>query len=296
MRAERGSPRRPHPHLNSVSLSLALLCYSLTRLDPVPRVPRAWQVRGVPSDPCVGLLPAYDSWARPDADDPSMASLRRQMLCARPHSHGTSRLQSAPPYTPDDIYRRHLQTPDPPDDTSRRYLRGSILRRAPSPLPSPAPPRPPQAPCLTRSGSSERSGGAPAPATAARRAPARFDRASLSTVLGSGGRTWRSWATCTSEGRHRPAAATPPAPSPSFDPHAHRARRRVTTTQPPSKPPPPQEGEPVYTQGELRRDQQAAYRCVLCVDGHTWASAWEWVLSTGAVRPPHATPPPHLLT
>lgn len=34
---------------------------------------------------------------------------------------------------------------------------------------------------------------------------------------------------------------------------------------------------------ELSRDEQAGYKVILCVDGHTWASSWEWVLASGSV-------------
>ena len=35
--------------------------------------------------------------------------------------------------------------------------------------------------------------------------------------------------------------------------------------------------------GELSREQQAGYKVVLALDGHTWASCWEWALASGSV-------------
>lgn len=39
----------------------------------------------------------------------------------------------------------------------------------------------------------------------------------------------------------------------------------------------------VAVAGELTREQQAEYKILLCVDGHTWASSWEWALASGCV-------------
>ena len=35
--------------------------------------------------------------------------------------------------------------------------------------------------------------------------------------------------------------------------------------------------------GEMRREEQAGYKVLLLIDGHTWASAWEWALASGSV-------------
>ena len=34
---------------------------------------------------------------------------------------------------------------------------------------------------------------------------------------------------------------------------------------------------------ELRREDHADYKIILCIDGHTWASSWEWALASGSV-------------
>ena len=39
----------------------------------------------------------------------------------------------------------------------------------------------------------------------------------------------------------------------------------------------------IRVQGELSREEQAAYKIILALDGHTWASAWEWALASGSV-------------
>ena len=39
----------------------------------------------------------------------------------------------------------------------------------------------------------------------------------------------------------------------------------------------------VTGRGELRREEQAGYQVLLLIDGHTWASAWEWALASGSV-------------
>ena len=39
----------------------------------------------------------------------------------------------------------------------------------------------------------------------------------------------------------------------------------------------------VTVAGELSREEQAGYKMLLCVDGHTWASSWEWALASGSV-------------
>ena len=42
-------------------------------------------------------------------------------------------------------------------------------------------------------------------------------------------------------------------------------------------------GETMLGGGELTRVQQAGYKILLCVDGNTWASSWEWALASGSV-------------
>jgi len=37
------------------------------------------------------------------------------------------------------------------------------------------------------------------------------------------------------------------------------------------------------SEGELTREQQAAYKIILAIDGNAWASCWEWALASGSV-------------
>ena len=42
-------------------------------------------------------------------------------------------------------------------------------------------------------------------------------------------------------------------------------------------------GETVGQSNELSREQQAAYKVILAIDGQAWASCWEWGLASGSV-------------